>query len=31
MAQVDIISGQHTVLGYIFRPVQRVKAEALRQ
>jgi membrane fusion protein, adhesin transport system len=31
MAQVDIISGQHTVLGYLFRPVQRLKAEALRQ
>jgi HlyD family type I secretion membrane fusion protein len=31
MAQVDIISGQHTVLGYLMKPVQRVKNEALRQ
>jgi membrane fusion protein, adhesin transport system len=31
LAQVDILSGQHTVLGYLFRPVQRLKAEALRQ
>jgi HlyD family type I secretion membrane fusion protein len=31
LAQVDIISGQHTVLGYLMRPVQRLKNEALRQ
>lgn len=31
LAQVDIISGQHTVLGYLMKPVQRLKNEALRQ
>jgi HlyD family type I secretion membrane fusion protein len=31
MAQVDIISGSHTVLGYLFRPVQRLRDEAMRQ
>lgn len=31
LAQVDIISGQHTVLGYLIRPVQRMKNEAFRQ
>jgi HlyD family type I secretion membrane fusion protein len=30
-AQVDIISGSHTVLGYLLKPVQRLKSEALRQ
>lgn len=31
LAQIDIISGQHTVLGYLIKPVQRLKNEALRQ
>jgi HlyD family type I secretion membrane fusion protein len=31
LAQVDILSGQHTVLDYLMKPVQRVKNEALRQ
>jgi HlyD family type I secretion membrane fusion protein len=31
LAQVDILSGQHTVLNYITRPAQRMKSEALRQ
>lgn len=31
LAQVDILSGQHSVLGYLFRPVQRLRSEALRQ
>jgi membrane fusion protein, adhesin transport system len=31
MAQVDIISGRHTVLGYLMQPVQRLRNEALRQ
>ncbi|MCU0818534.1 MAG: HlyD family type I secretion periplasmic adaptor subunit [Beijerinckiaceae bacterium] len=31
LAQVDILSGQHTVLKYITRPVERIKNEALRQ
>jgi HlyD family type I secretion membrane fusion protein len=31
MAQVDILTGRHTVMSYLFRPVQRMKAEALRQ
>jgi HlyD family type I secretion membrane fusion protein len=31
MAQVDILTGQHSVLRYLIRPVQRLKAEALRQ
>ncbi len=31
MAQVDIISGRHTVLGYLLKPVQRLRDEALRQ
>jgi len=30
-AQVDIISGEHTVLAYLLKPVQRLKNEALRQ
>ena len=31
LAQVDILSGRHTVLGYLMKPVQRLKNEALRQ
>jgi membrane fusion protein, adhesin transport system len=31
MAQVDIISGRHTVLGYLLKPVQRIRDEAMRQ
>jgi HlyD family type I secretion membrane fusion protein len=31
MAQVDIISGRHTVLGYLLKPVQRIRNEAMRQ
>lgn len=31
LAQVDILSGQHTVLNYLIKPVQRIKNEALRQ
>jgi hypothetical protein len=31
LAQIDILSGQHTVLGYLIRPVQRLRNEALRQ
>jgi HlyD family type I secretion membrane fusion protein len=31
LAQVDILSGQHTVLGYLIRPVQRLRNDALRQ
>jgi membrane fusion protein, adhesin transport system len=31
MAQVDILTGQHSVLRYLIRPVQRLKSEALRQ
>ncbi len=31
LAQVDIISGEHTVLGYLLKPVRRLKTEALRQ
>ena len=30
-AQVDILSGQHTVLSYLMKPVQKMRAEALRQ
>jgi membrane fusion protein, adhesin transport system len=30
-AQVDILSGEHTVLGYLLRPVRRLRDEALRQ
>lgn len=31
LAQVDIISGQHSILGYLMKPVQRLRDEALRQ
>jgi membrane fusion protein, adhesin transport system len=31
MAQVDIISGQHSILRYLMKPVQRLRDEALRQ
>lgn len=31
LAQIDILSGQHTVLGYLMKPVQRLKNEAFRQ
>lgn len=31
LAQIDILSGQHTVLGYLVKPVQRLKNEAFRQ
>ena len=31
LAQIDILSGQHTVLGYLLKPVQRLKNEAFRQ
>jgi membrane fusion protein, adhesin transport system len=31
LAQVDILSGRHTVLGYLAKPVQRLKNEAFRQ
>jgi membrane fusion protein, adhesin transport system len=31
LAQVDILSGEHTVLNYLIKPVQRLKNEALRQ
>ncbi len=31
MAQVDILSGQHTVLSYLLRPAQRLRDEAFRQ
>lgn len=31
LAQVDILSGEHTVLAYLLKPVQRLKNEALRQ
>lgn len=31
LAQVDILSGQHTVLNYLAKPMQRIKNEALRQ
>ncbi len=30
-AQVDILSGQHTVLSYLMKPVRNMRAEALRQ
>jgi HlyD family type I secretion membrane fusion protein len=30
-AQVDIISGQHTVLSYLMKPVRNIRAEAMRQ
>jgi membrane fusion protein, adhesin transport system len=30
-AQVDILSGQHTVLSYLMKPVRNIRAEALRQ
>lgn len=30
-AQVDIISGEQTVLAYLFKPVQRLRENALRQ
>jgi len=29
--QVDILTGSHTVLGYLLRPVERWRSEALRQ
>ena len=31
VAQVDILSGEHSVLAYLLKPVQRLKNEALRQ
>lgn len=31
LAQIDIISGQHTVLQYLTKPVRRLRDEALRQ
>jgi multidrug efflux pump subunit AcrA (membrane-fusion protein) len=31
LAQIDILSGRHTVLGYLLKPVQRLRSEALRQ
>ena len=31
MAQVDIISGQHTIMSYITNPINRMASEALRQ
>lgn len=31
LAQVDILSGEHSVLAYLFRPVQRLRENALRQ
>jgi membrane fusion protein, adhesin transport system len=31
LAQVDIISGQHSILAYLMKPVQRLRDEALRQ
>jgi HlyD family type I secretion membrane fusion protein len=31
LAQVDILSGQHTVLSYLMKPVRNMRAEALRQ
>ncbi len=30
-AQVDILSGQHTVLSYLMKPVRNIRTEALRQ
>ncbi|MCA0404964.1 MAG: HlyD family type I secretion periplasmic adaptor subunit [Proteobacteria bacterium] len=30
-AQVDIISGEHSVLAYLFKPIQRLRENALRQ
>lgn len=30
-AQIDILSGQHTVLSYLMKPVRNMRAEALRQ
>lgn len=31
LAQVDILSGQHTVLSYLMKPVRNLRTEALRQ